>query len=69
MNTETTPKDASADNASLITSAELRQRWKVSGMFLLRMRQAGKLRALKLGAGAVRFSIAEIQRIEQEAAA
>lgn len=52
-----------------LTAAELRARWKVSGMFLHRMRHAGKLKAHKIGARGVRFAISEILVIEKQAAA
>ena len=52
-----------------LTAAELRARWKVSGMFLHRMRRAGKLKAHKIGERGVRFAVSEILVIEAQAAA
>lgn len=50
-----------------LTAAELRNRWRVSDMFLWRLRQKGKLTVYKLGRN-VRFAVTEIQRIETDAA-
>ena len=38
-------------------------------MYIHRMRQANRLKCIKLGPGAVRFQPEEIARIEQEASA
>jgi hypothetical protein len=65
MNKKTTNESP----ASFLTIAELCQRWKCSHMFVHRMRQANRLKCIKLGPGAVRFQPEEIARIEQEAAA
>ena len=50
-----------------LTAAELRNRWRCSGMFLWRMRKKGALTAYKIGERGVRFLLAEIERIEREA--
>jgi excisionase family DNA binding protein len=53
-----------------LTPQELCLRWKVSIMFLWRMRQNGTLRAHKIGGGRrVRYSLADIERIESESRA
>jgi excisionase family DNA binding protein len=49
-----------------LTPLQLRDRWQVSAMYLWRMRQEGKLTALKLGRH-VRFRLSDIERIEAEA--
>lgn len=49
-----------------LTAADLRARWRVSGMFLWRMRNKGTLNAYKIGARGVRFSLADIERIERQ---
>lgn len=51
----------------LFTPADLAARWKINSLTLRRWRKAGKLKALHLGRG-VRFTAAEVQRIEAEAA-
>ena len=56
-------------NQTFLTQEELSQRWKVSLMFIWRMRRDGKLPAYKIGSRGVRFALADIVRIEQEAAA
>ncbi len=55
-------------DSGFLTPGELRTRWKVSAMFLWRMRQKGKLTAHIIGERGVRFSIAEVERIEQQSA-
>ena len=55
--------------APFLTAAELRQRWKVSGMFLWRMRQKNRLPIYKLGSRGVRFALADVLKIESESAA
>lgn len=58
------------DNAApFLTAKDLRERWKVSGMFIHRIRAAGRLPVYKIGKRGVRFSITDIIRIESEAAA
>ena len=51
-----------------LTPAETAARWKVTPMTLRRWRHAGKIKVSYFGRG-VRFSIAEIERIEREAQA
>ena len=55
--------------APFLTAAELRQRWKVSGMFLWRMRQKNRLPIYKLGSRGVRFALADVLKIEAESIA
>ncbi len=50
-----------------LTAAELQARWKVSVMFLWRLSRRGRLPKYKLGARGVRYALADIERIEQEA--
>jgi hypothetical protein len=52
-----------------LTAAELRARWKVSGMFLWRLRRNGKLTARKFGERGIRFAMEDVLRIESEARA
>jgi hypothetical protein len=66
MKTQATPH---ASAAGYLTPSELRQRWKVSGMFLWRLRRDGKLRITKFGSRGVRIAMSEIERIEREAQA
>jgi len=51
-----------------LTPAETAARWKVTPMTLRRWRKMGKIKVSHFGRG-VRFSIAEIERIEREAQA
>lgn len=51
---------------AFLTAAELAERWKLTPMTLRRWRRAGKLKTHHLGRG-IRFSMAEIERIEKEA--
>lgn len=55
-------------STEFLTADELRNRWKVSGMTLWRFRKKGTLKAYKIGKG-VRFSLADVQHIEAQAAA
>lgn len=50
-----------------LTAGDVRNRWRVSGMFIWRMRRAGKLTAYKIGTRGVRFALAEIEQIERNA--
>lgn len=50
-----------------LTASELRQRWKVSAMFLWRARQNGKLKAYKIGGRGLRYALADVQEIERQA--
>ena len=59
--------DTKTTQDAFLTAAELRARWKVSGMFLWRHRRAGKLTAYKIGSRGVRFALAEVLQIETEA--
>jgi predicted site-specific integrase-resolvase len=58
-----------APAAGYLTPSELRQRWKVSAMFLWRLRRDGKLRITKLGSRGIRIALSEIERFEREAQA
>lgn len=49
-----------------LTIAELRKRWKVSAMFIWRLRRDGKLKMTKFGPRGVRLAISEIERFERE---
>lgn len=53
---------------AFLTPAELAARWKIHTLTLRRWRHANKLKAHHLGRG-IRFAMAEIERIENEAAA
>jgi len=55
--------------APFLTPAELRQRWKVSGMFLYRMRQKNRLPIYKIGSRGIRFALVDVVKIESESAA
>lgn len=66
MKTQATPQ---APATGYLTPSELRQRWRVSAMFLWRLRRDGKLKITKFGSRGVRFAMAEIERIEREAQA
>ena len=52
-----------------LTPTELRQRWRVSAMFLWRLRRDGKLKITKFSSRGVRIAMSEIERIEREAQA
>ncbi len=56
------------ETTKFFTPAELASRWKLTPMTLRRWRQAGKLKTHHFGRG-IRFSIAEVERIEREALA
>jgi hypothetical protein len=60
------PKETAAP---FLTAAELRQRWKVSGMFLWRMRQQNRLPIYKIGSRGIRFALVDVVKIESESAA
>jgi|GEM_PF-1400698 len=66
MKTQATPE---APAAGYLTPSELRHRWKVSAMFLWRLRRDGKLKVTKFGSRGVRIAMSEIERIEREAQA
>jgi predicted site-specific integrase-resolvase len=59
-------ENTSQETAHYLTVAELRQRWKVSAMFIWRLRRDGKLKVTKFGPRGVRVAISEIERIERE---
>ncbi|MFZ4764338.1 MAG: helix-turn-helix transcriptional regulator [Roseimicrobium sp.] len=63
------PDHNTTSPTSFLTAQELRKRWRVSAMFLWRLRRKGKLSAFKIGERNVRFSMAEVERIEAEAKA
>ncbi len=53
---------------AFLTPAELAARWKLTPMTLRRWRHAGKLKTHHFGRG-IRFSLAEVTRIENESVA
>lgn len=53
----------------LLTSKALAARWGCSKMHIWRMRRSGQLRALFLGKRSIRYSLDDILRIEEQAAA
>lgn len=53
------------NETEFITADDLRNRWKVSGMFLHRRRKDGTLSAYKFGKG-VRFLLADVLKIERD---
>lgn len=63
-------KSTSHTNApEYLTPSELRQRWKVSAMFLWRLRRDGRMKITKIGSRGVRIAMSEIERIERESQA
>lgn len=52
---------------TFLTAADVRNRWRCSGMFLWRMRNKGTLTAYKIGERGVRFLLSDIERIERDA--
>lgn len=50
------------------TTSQLAERWHITSMTLRRWRKAGKIQAHHLGRG-IRFSLADIERIEAESKA
>lgn len=55
-------------SAPFLTAKELRQRWKVSGMFLHRIRRDGRLPVTRIGKRGVRYAMADVLKIEAESA-
>ncbi|WP_397382452.1 helix-turn-helix domain-containing protein [Prosthecobacter sp.] len=53
---------------TFLTPSELAQRWKLTPMTLRRWRRSGKIQAHHLGRG-IRFSLADIEKIEAESKA
>jgi predicted site-specific integrase-resolvase len=64
-----TPDTLHEPTNGYLTPSELRKRWKVSGMFLWRLRRDGKLKITKFSSRGVRIAMSEIERIEREAEA
>ena len=62
-------KPTNESPTTFLTAKELRQRWKVSGMFLFRIRRDGRLPVTRIGKRGVRFLMADVLKIEAEAAA
>lgn len=58
-----------SEPAGFLTPAELRERWRVSAMFLWRFRRDGKLHFYRIGARGIRYSLAEIEQIEKQSVA
>lgn len=50
--------------ATFLTAKELCQRWKVSGMFIWRMRRDGRLSTTRIGKRNVRYVLADVLKIE-----
>ncbi|MDB6135358.1 MAG: hypothetical protein JWM59_3601 [Verrucomicrobiales bacterium] len=63
------PTDTAESITPFLTAKDLRERWKVSGMFLHRIRAAGRLPVYKIGKRGVRFALTDVVRIESESAA
>jgi hypothetical protein len=55
--------------APFLTAAELQKRWRVSAMYLHRLRAAGRLSVMRIGKRAVRYALAEVLKIEAESIA
>lgn len=68
MSQELSHRTDAAQAAKYLTPKQLSARWQCSTMKLRRMRRAGKLRVSYIGRSA-RYDIADVQRIEAEAAA
>jgi hypothetical protein len=51
---------------TFLTPAELKARWKVSSMFLWRLRRNGRLPAHIIGSRGIRFALSDILRLEAE---
>ena len=60
-------KSVAQTSPAFLTPAELAARWKLTPMTLRRWRHAGKLKTHHLLGRGIRFSMAEIERIENEA--
>ena len=58
-----------ASESPFLTAAELQKRWRVSAMYLHRLRAAGRLSVMRIGKRAVRYALADVLRIEAESAA
>ena len=63
LHRETTPPGAD----KFLTAAELRARWRISGMSIWRMRKKGTLTAYIIGERGVRFLFSDVVQIEQDA--
>ncbi len=55
--------------STFLNTKELRQRWRVSGMFIWRMRRDGRLSVTRIGKRNVLYALADVLKIEAEAAA
>lgn len=60
--------DTTAPESPFLTAAELQKRWRVSAMYLHRLRAAGRLSVMRIGKRAVRYAMADVLRIEAESA-
>ena len=58
--------NTTASETPFLTAAELQKRWRVSGMYLHRLRAAGRLSVMRIGQRAVRSTMAEVLKIEAE---
>jgi hypothetical protein len=61
--------NTTGSESPFLTSAELQKRWKVSAMYLHRLRAAGRLSVLRLGKRAIRYALADVLKIEAESVA
>ena len=57
------------EEGSSLTAKQLAKRWHVHVITIRRWRNEGRIRALKLSSRAVRYPLAEVLRIEEEATA
>jgi len=49
-----------------LTAAELQKRWRVSGMYLLRLRRAGRISVMRIAKRSVLYALADVLKIEAE---
>ena len=64
-----TVNEAADQESPFVTGAELQKRWKVSQMYLFRLRAAGRLSVMRIGKRAIRYSLEDVRRIEAESVA
>jgi hypothetical protein len=67
--TDQNKENTASSQSPFLTAAELQQRWKVSAMYLHRLRVTSRLSVLKIGGRAVRYALADILKIEAESVA
>jgi len=51
---------------AFLTQSELRKRWKVSGMFLWRLRRDNKMPSYRIGPRGVRFAVEDVLKFETQ---